>query len=160
MFFPYVYTTVDIFVVTIGITSYVCIYVLYRKSKTDTRKHSTYPLTTPGHKKERVSKRFMFLVPMSLIISYILLQLIPNVIYLWATRTETRLSPIIMTCCNIAYALSHFIDAVIYIFLLDNVRVYVIKCLGLPCSIERHNSIVEQRKFQRKTVNRLSTSKM
>ena len=118
VFFPYVYTTIDIVVVITSIISYILIFYFYRLSRSLSRDASMRTARPPRNR-----------VPVALIGTYILLQLVPNVVYLLAIRTETELSTVVTTICNIAYGLSHLVDAVIYIFLLDNVRKYLIACL-------------------------------
>ena len=135
VFFPWLYTTMDILVVLVAVTSYICIHRTVRKSKNKVKvarpKESSssptgnIPTNDSRCQKRRFTSKPMLLVPVMLIATYILFQLLPNLVYFVAIRMRTNLSDITTTICNIAYGMSHFVDAIIYIFLLKDVRMFL-----------------------------------
>ena len=90
---------------------------------------------TPPRRRNALSARASGLVPICLMISYFLFQMVPTVIYtitLDKDSVKEISSSDLRIFCNILYGFAHLADSVIYIFLLDNVRKFLLgKVVGL-----------------------------
>ena len=116
-------TTMDILVVLVSVTSYICIYRTVRKSKNklkvpvpkESLSSPTENISTNGSRcqRRRFKRKPMLLVPVLLIATYIFFQMLPKMVYFMALRTN--LSAITPTMSLIEHSMSHFVDALIYI---------------------------------------------
>ena len=119
----------DISVILITIITYILIFHKYNKSR-------RARISTINGRGEFVAfRKSVFLVPTSLILTFILFVNIPNLIYLCIVIINNNLSEVIsIISAEIPYAVSHLVDAGIYIFLLGDVRrfllgkIYIIRC--------------------------------
>ena len=133
IFSAWYYTTMDILVVLVAGTSYLCIHRTVHKSKNKVKisrpkesssiPNGNIPTNESQCQRRRFKRNPMLLVPVMLIATYIFFQLLPKIVYFIALRTN--LSAITPTISLIAYSMSHFVDALIYIFLLKDVRMYL-----------------------------------
>lgn len=138
VFFMYFYPVVEFTFIIIAVLTYALIFRKYCRSTRKLSNISTcgFPLEGAGGAggggasnkiKFAAFRSSFFFIPSILILTYLIFMVIPDLTYLFVAIINGRHSDLLALLCWICYALSNILDAVIYIFFLDDVRSFLKK---------------------------------
>lgn len=136
-FFKYFYPTLEFLFLIIALLTYIMIFNKFNKTSKNlslsaTRIASPLKITRTQPPGESLSKfkRFrdsFFFLPSLLVSTFILFMIVPDLVYLFIGIIHGNATDVLKNACWISYAISNLIDAVLYIFLLKDVRCFLLK---------------------------------
>ena len=142
-FFQYIYLPLEISFIFIAIATYT---LIFRKFANSTRKLSNIsamglPMIIKNKTKFAEFRKSFFFIPVVLILIYVTFMIIPDLTYLCVGVIQNNPSNTLRYACWISYGTSNFLDAIIYIFFLEDVRKHLREKLTCCLSRQEHLDI-------------------
>ena len=134
-FFKYFYPTVDFLFLIIAMFTYVFIFKKYMRAQ-----EAPSQIERGGSKRHglgafKIFCKSRFFIVVLLISSFILFIIVPDMILLSNTIKENKFSSTVLSACFISYAISDFIDGILYVFIQPSVRKLLKKKLHIGSNI-------------------------
>lgn len=143
--YEYFFPTIDFVFIALALTTYSVIFYKHMKSRKIvighivnelSKNHLEVPPRNLKHKhltktnQKRVIlpprvRKAVYLIPFLLVTNFFLFFALPDLIYLFVAIVLDKIYPNLSTICWISYGVGNILDAFIYIFLQDRIRVYL-----------------------------------
>ena len=134
-FFLYIYPIIDLVFIILGMLTYALIFQKYRRSYV-LQKQIVQPSRLKRYKRAsdknapekpksifQVFIKSQFFIPVILILVFIIFVTIPDLVYLFCgMNAHAELKNKYLAWCGISYAVCNVVDAMVYVFLQQNVR--------------------------------------
>ena len=116
------YPTFDFIFIIVLIVCYAYIFRQFKQTRVMPHQQQTSTTVAVRQSTFLVFRKSKFFIPFLLTLTYVLFVLIPDLLYLFIAVVNDNFSVELDTACYISYAVSDLVDAILYIFLYDDVR--------------------------------------
>ena len=116
------YPTFDFIFIIVLVVCYAYIFRQFKQTRVMPHQQQTSTTVAVRQSTFLVFRKSKFFIPFLLTLTYVLFVIIPDLLYLFIAVVNDNFSVELDTACYISYAVSDLVDAILYIFLYDDVR--------------------------------------